>query len=267
MWRCPLRSHQLQRSMRPIPTGGRDLSPAHRMAEHPITEATDAHCQCACNECPALPPPSGSHSKSDYESAAGARTAECVRTRARSRGCGGPSQSLQAQAVELIRQCTTSRPCARVHNHSGRFGKAGRRPIACARLEVSAPQGRRRVFSSTVIQSHVKSSWTSTHTSRLQPGQGQHEQTSKSSWARSKDHTVRRRDDCIPAQQLADDAAVPFAQKYYMQSLFPQALILDYSYSRGVRRNCFPITVTASVAARNCSKYSYCQVAARKDRT
>ena len=32
-------------------------------------------------------------------------------------------------------------------------------------------------------------------------------------------------------------------------NLNPQELILDYSYSRGVRRNYFPITVTAAVAA------------------
>ena len=40
-------------------------------------------------------------------------------------------------------------------------------------------------------------------------------------------------------------------KKYYMQSLFPQELILDYRYSRGVRRNYFPIAVSAAVAARN----------------
>ena len=145
------------------------------------------------------------------------------------------------------------------HNHSGRFGKVGRRPIACARLEVSGPQGRRRVCSSTVIQSHVKSSWTSTHMSGPQPGQGQHEQTSKSSWARWEDHTVWRRDDCIPAQQLADDAAVPFAQKILhavpfpsginiglqLQSWCAQELLSNYSYSLGRGTELF-------------SKYSYC---------
>ena len=53
----------------------------------------------------------------------------------------------------------------------------------------------------------------------------------------------------------------------YMQSLFPQELILDYSYSRGVRRNYLPTTVTAAVAA-----WSYfpitvtAAVPARKDR-
>ena len=37
---------------------------------------------------------------------------------------------------------------------------------------------------------------------------------------------------------------VPFWQKYYMQSVFPQELISDYSYSRGGRAELF-------------SKYSY----------
>ena len=42
-----------------------------------------------------------------------------------------------------------------------------------------------------------------------------------------------------------------------MQSLYTQELILHYSYRRCVRRNHFPITVTAAVGTELLSNYSY----------